>query len=449
MSCHQKEADDMLHSQHYNWEGELFEHHGKTIRLGKNSLLNNFCIGVSSNYPRCTSCHIGYGWKDEGFDRANPENLDCLVCHDTTGTYEKFPPGAGYPVYEEEVKVFGKGEEAKEFKKVNLLEVARKVGEPSNANCGACHFYGGGGHNVKRGDLTKSLIHAAPDIDIHMGNPDPSKRLRCIDCHKSPDKHDIRGSSHGTAPNKGAQLRCSDCHGEEPHKGRMLNMLNRHAQTVSCETCHIPIYSKGHPTKTWWDWTTAGDKKKEARKDANGMALYSWQKGDFLWGMNLRPEYLWFNGKTDYYLMGEAIEKPEEIFSFNTPYGSFNEAQARIHPFKVMRGKQFYDKQTKMILLPNLFGKDGYWTTLDWDRSFRIGMDSVGQPYSGSYAELETQMFWPLEHMVAPAKKALKCRDCHAKGQEKSIWDWNALGYPGDPVKTGFTRKTQGIIQPE
>lgn len=62
--------------------------------------MNNFCINIQSNEPRCTSCHAGYGWKDKTFDFSNPHNVDCLACHEQTGTYHKFPTGAGNPVAE-------------------------------------------------------------------------------------------------------------------------------------------------------------------------------------------------------------------------------------------------------------------------------------------------------------------------------------------------------------
>ncbi len=55
--------------------------------MGKNGLtLNNFCISIHSNEPRCASCHVGYGWKDASFDFSSEEKVDCLVCHDRTGT---------------------------------------------------------------------------------------------------------------------------------------------------------------------------------------------------------------------------------------------------------------------------------------------------------------------------------------------------------------------------
>ena len=35
--------------------------------------------------------------KDATFDFSDPGNVDCLVCHDTTGTYKKLPAAAGHP----------------------------------------------------------------------------------------------------------------------------------------------------------------------------------------------------------------------------------------------------------------------------------------------------------------------------------------------------------------
>src|SRR5690606_24804870 len=101
---------------------------------------------VPSNYPRCTSCHAGYGWKDKDFDFSNEENVDCLVCHDNSGTYKKIPTGAGMP-----------------DENVDLLKVAQSVGKTSRNNCGICHFDGGGGTGVKHGDLDDSLYDPEPE----------------------------------------------------------------------------------------------------------------------------------------------------------------------------------------------------------------------------------------------------------------------------------------------
>jgi len=89
ISCHEEQAEDMLNSVHWNWAGSTIHvlgHEGK-VNIGKKNLINNFCIATTTNEPRCTSCHAGYGWKDDTFDFSNKSNIDCLVCHDTTGKY--------------------------------------------------------------------------------------------------------------------------------------------------------------------------------------------------------------------------------------------------------------------------------------------------------------------------------------------------------------------------
>ena len=62
---------------------------------GKSTLLvNNYCLTIiGGNTEGCTRCHAGYGFKDKSFDFTKQENVDCLVCHDTTGDYEKVKGG--------------------------------------------------------------------------------------------------------------------------------------------------------------------------------------------------------------------------------------------------------------------------------------------------------------------------------------------------------------------
>jgi len=55
-------------------------------------------------------------------------------------------------------------------------------------------------------------------------------------------------------------------------------------------------------------------------------------------------------------------------------------------------------------------------------------------PYSGEYGFAHTTMFWPQTHMVSPKSEALQCKACHSEGGRM---DWEALGYPGDPIKWG------------
>ncbi|MBE0644372.1 MAG: tetrathionate reductase family octaheme c-type cytochrome [Bacteroidetes bacterium] len=420
LGCHEDAGTDILLTRHWNWLGtEIQDGKRGAIRIGKQNLINNFCIAVSSNWPRCTSCHIGYGWKDASFDHSDPANIDCLVCHDQSGTYKKSPTGAGMPA-----------------DGVDLVTAAQSVGKPTRKNCGACHFDGGGGSGVKHGDLDDSMYAPTRELDVHMGGMD----MQCIDCHTT-EKHKISGASHGSMAANENHITCMNCHDEEVHSKALLN---KHIATVACETCHIPAFARKEPTKTWWDWSAAGQDRPE-EKDKYGKEVYSKMKGAFRWEKNVIPAYRWFNGGADYYRQGEVID-PAKPVQLNTLRGSIKEASAKIAPFKIMRGSQPYDGEFRTLIVPRLFGSDGYWKTFDWVSAARIGMVSAGLEFSGSVEFTETEMAWPINHMVAPKEKALHCTSCHGKQGEKRL-DWKALGYGKDPITRGSRFKQKLVTE--
>ncbi len=413
IECHEEEATNFLHTRHWNWLGDEFEKegHGK-VRLGKKNIINNFCIAVSSNEPRCTSCHPGYGWKDNTFDFTNKENIDCLVCHDQTGTYKKVPTEAGMP-----------------DPKVDLLAVAKSVGKSSVNTCGSCHFNGGGGASVKHGDLDPSLLQKDKNIDVHMGG----QGMSCSDCHTASD-HKISGASHASMTEGKNHISCQNCHeGAKIHKNEKINT---HMESLACETCHIPAIGRNNATKTWWDWSTAGTREDE--KGPDGHDVYAKKKGDFKWESNVIPTYKWTNGKVDYYLAGDKVDDTK-VLELNILKGDISDPNSKIAPFKVMRGKQPYDPVNKYLIIPKLFGKDGYWKTFDWVKASEIGMKSVGLEFSGKVDFIETAMYWSQNHGVTPKEKALKCTDCH--GTKATRIDWASLGYAADPMKKGGRKK--------
>ncbi len=421
LQCHEEVGDDILKTQHWNWLSSKKVKRGyKRVRIGKANILNNYCVAVISNWPRCTSCHIGYGWKDKSFDFTKKENIDCLVCHDRTGTYKKFPTKAGYPVTKKTVFM-----KKKTFFPPDYEKIARNVGKPTRNNCGTCHFYGGGGDAVKHGDLDSGLKSPDKDLDVHMGG----MNFSCTKCHKS-ESHNIMGALHASLALGANHLGCTDCHKDKVHEN---DTLNKHLSSVACQTCHIPEFARAQPTKMWWDWSTAGENRKMT-KDKYGKLTWHKKKGSFRWEKNVVPEYFWYNGKQDSHIIGDKIKDPNKVFVFNRQHGSIKDPKARIMPFKVMRGIQAYDKVNKRLIVPHLFGKGGFWKTWDWNRSFRSGMKQAGLPYSGSYGWIKTEMLWPINHMVAPKSEALDCNDCHS---EKGRLNWKALGYKGDPKKFG------------
>jgi octaheme c-type cytochrome (tetrathionate reductase family) len=420
LACHADQAQDFMKTVHWTWSSPQTRD-GKAVELGKRNAVNNFCLALTSNEPRCTSCHAGYGWKDGSFDFGRAELVDCLVCHDTTGTYLKIPTGAGAPVLQDMEWPKGSG---KTMKAVDLVAVAQRVGKTSRASCGACHFYGGGGDHVKHGDLDSSLARPARARDVHMAVEGTD--MSCTGCHRS-EKHVIPGKALSVSLSGGGEtLDCTSCHAGKAHKKNAL--LDKHAERVACQTCHIPSFARDLPTKVWWDWSTAG-KDQPPSRDANGMPLYDKMKGDFRWAKDVRPTYLWFNGSVDRYLLGEAIQ-PGQVTYLNRPRGDRQDPSARITPFKLMEGRQPFDPGTNTIVVANLFG--GYWKHYDWVKASADGMKAAGLPFSGTVGFADTRMYWKVNHMVVPKAQALKCADCHgAKGR----LDWKALGYPGDPGK--------------
>ncbi len=406
--CHEESGNEVLQTRHWKWLGDEFELPDRgMVRMGKRNIINNFCIAIPSNWPRCTSCHVGFGWKDDDFDFSNAENIDCLVCHEQTGTYVKVPTAAGMPA-----------------DSVDLLAVAQSVALPTRANCGTCHFEGGGGNAVKHGDLDKSLLNATTELDVHIGGLD----FECIECHQS-TSHKISGASHGSMARGVKHFSCEQCHDSEPHG---ITRLNKHSSRISCETCHIPTIGRGGATKVWWDWSLAG-KDTALGTDESGNPLYDKKKGEFKWAADFIPEYRWFNGRAEYYFIGDQIDPTNQVISLNQPEGDKKDPKAKIYPFKKMRGKQMFDKQSKMILIPKLFGENGFWKTYDWEIAFAEGMKSVNLDYSGSYDIIETEFYIPVNHTVAPKSKSLKCMDCHHKTRGRL--NWKELGYAGDPMR--------------
>ncbi len=418
--CHEETGDEILQSRHWNWLGSnISDTAAAVVTRGKQNLINNFCIAVPSNWPRCTSCHISYGWKDERFDFNSPENIDCLVCHDQTGTYFKSPTGAGMP-------------EAG----VDLLKVAQSVGKPTRINCGYCHFDGGGGTGVKHGDMDNSLYHPTEEVDFHMG----ALEFECTDCHETKN-HQIAGGSHGSMASGENLISCENCHDAAPHQ---KELLNEHYKSVACETCHIPTYARKEPTKIWWDWSKTGEDRQE-EKDEFGKEKYDKKKGEFIWAKNVVPEYFWYNGKAEYYTIGEKITSAK-LVKLNILNGSISDPESKISPFKVMRGKQPFDPVNKYLIVPHLYGEKGYWNTFDWVSASEIGMKEVELEFSGQVDFIETEMYWPINHMVMNADNALKCTSCHGKGGEHRL-NWKALGYPDDPIKKGGREKNKLIKQ--
>ncbi len=409
ISCHNERHHEVMSSSHWNWDRETVRANGDTVMFGKKDAINNFCISITSNTWKCTSCHAGYGWKDNTFDFGEAKNVDCIVCHDNTGSYKKDPLGSGMPL-DKKIKSNGKVHFP-----VKLGYVAQNVGTPTVDNCGKCHFYGGGGDNVKHGDLSSDLYHADKNMDVHMDQA--GNNMSCVDCHET-NQHNMEGKVYSVSSANKDRMSCQKCHTDAPH---VNNTLNKHTEKVACQTCHIPEYAKGVPTKMNWDWSTTGrlDENGEAilEKDSTGMVVYKSAKGSFEWATHVKPEYVWFNGKAEHYMAGDLIEDTTAVLQINTLLGEYNDADSKIIPVKVHRGKQIIDPVNKMLITPHVYGHDStaYGEGFNWVWASAAGMKESNLPFSGEYSFISTEMYWPINHMVSPSGESLTCIECHSR----------------------------------
>lgn len=264
----------------------------------------------------------------------------------------------------------------------------------------------------------------------------------CVKCHTATE-HEIEGrfysmpatTTHELAMPKDnpSRIACESCHSLRPHKTDPK--LNDHTARIACETCHVPLFALQKPTLVTWDWSTAGNFKEDhkyiVKKDELGMVSYHTKKGDLGWAKNVTPEYEWFNGVITHVEVTDTIDDSYPV-RLTVIHGDQNDPQARITPFKILRGKQVYDAGNKTLVVPKLFGPKGsgaYWKDFDWQESVAAGQKAIGQKFSGELGFIETEYLRPVAHMIPPKEKSLSCESCHSRNGR--LKDLNGFYMPG------------------
>ncbi len=500
VSCHQKQAADFMATVHWTWKGptpQLFSITNPSQAknpgtVGKGTLINNFCVATASNDKRCDQCHAGYGGDpdlakpqksargylvfdaaDAGADSSIPlaNRVDCLVCHsDPTAGYTKDPKNFGNPAATS-----------------NLALSAQMIIKPTRTNCGACHFFAGGGDNVKL--MGSSLKNPSASIDVHMG-----RGMDCADCHAQTG-HRFKGAAVHVPVNNG-RVQCTDCHGTSPHTGKVQStgeQLDTHTAKMACQTCHIPRFSRGQFGKTNWDWSTVGNNSLGVAgvvtskvndlgvTDAAGtpVTTYDYIKGNFVWQRNIVPAYAWSNGtsvhmtttdKLDLTMLGLGPDDASRI-NLGSPLGARTDPMSKIAPYKLMRGRQgvYIDGPDSFVLAQNVFGPNSLWGVLQapgytftsqaamdtlWGSVFSRGAAAAGQVATGTtLAKFDpgtgrgwdwrnTKLYLDLNHEVAPKNLALgasgACTDCHSATPKLPLCELYA----------GATPKPWGVVCP-
>jgi len=433
LECHEKQATDFMKTTHWTFAGT--PNHIKGMEndkklYGKKNMINNFCTSPFNGpdgltHESCFKCHPGYGWTRSKFDLTDKTKVDCLVCHAQKGEYERASVGCGV----DEVMI--------KRGVMDLEKAAQSVANPTNKNCGSCHFYGGGGDAVKNAALDSTLLKADKKQDVHMASKAKGGLgMNCVDCHKTKE-HRISGAS-SQLPHFDARTNCEDCHSgaKAPHKkSKNAAILAKHIDGVACQTCHIPVFAKGQPNKLAWFWEDVGRKDlDEDKEDENEKEVFAKKKGTFKWGKNVVPVYRWYNGKITKYMLGDKIADPSKPVVFTHPDGNINDKKAKIFPYKYYQGSMPMDSKFKYISTFQQY--ESLWIDYNWEKALVQGSKCSDYclPYSGKYQFVKTEAFLSVAHEVSPKEDALQCGECHMGGKRM---DWAALGYKGDPMQVG------------
>jgi len=427
LECHSDQAKDFIKTTHWKWQGTPNHIQGmenSSKEYGKSNMVNAVCTSIEGGkdgivHEQCSKCHAGYGWTRTNYDFNDTGKVDCLICHAQKGNYSRAVGGTI------DKKAIEKGS-------MNLELAAKSVGVPSRNNCGSCHYFGGGADSVKVPGIETTLEKKSRKLDVHMGTKaSGGKDMACQTCHVTKN-HKISGASSMSA-HYDARVLCENCHNgsNAPHqKSKNGAVIGKHLNSVACQTCHIPYFARSQATRMEWYWSDAGKNlKSEEQFDKE---TYEKKFGRFRWGMNEKPVYAWYNGKVERYMKGDVIADPSKPVVVMKPAGTILEKNAKIYPYKLLLGDLPMDSSYKYLSIFQHY--KSFWVDFDWDKALKGGALGSGLPYSGKYQFVKTVSYFGLSHEVAPKEEALSCKECHG---DAARMDWKALGYKGDPMKTG------------
>ncbi|MER2598802.1 MAG: cytochrome c3 family protein [Caldilineales bacterium] len=384
--CHGNIANDVVHSVHYTWGGQLDRYN---LVAGSNARIN--WLGMLSEKLEiaggCGRCHIGSGnlpsLPGETVSREDSEGIDCLICHSPG-----YDVSLRFPVQTEDGTW--------QLTQDRRLLAARQAQRPLTENCVRCH------QNVGGGPASPSEIPFASDTHGEGSKPDVhmDAGMTCVDCHAALE-HKVLGSS----PNLAGEdlpdhtLSCESCHSDKPHANSILD--NQHTR-LDCRTCHIT----GTGGLTARDWTTP------ARLDPI-TGLY--QPTDTTSAANsVQPALLWFDGK--------------KAGNDGMISGSPADLAAQLQPFKLLRATVPVDARSNEPIPLKL---ETFYQTGDLDAAVKKGALEAEMDYSGQWTTATFTTTIQLSHGVGSKEQARGCQECHVPN---GLVDFAAMGYNADEV---------------
>jgi hypothetical protein len=436
ISCHAVAAQEMLGTLHMKWAGptpEVTNAGGKTLGKAIGGI-NTFCTYAMSSKGSCFNCHVRSDGNAPHAPTAN--DVDCLMCH--SDTYQRrfvADPASSVTVTNvlglTKTYTFGLVEPDGDYVSepdfalmppgVTMVDIARTVHRPTRQSCLRCHAKAGGSDWAKRGDMGLSSASPTVDQDFHMSPG--GANLACTACHKA-TSHKIGGRGIDLRQTEAPKPVCSTCHGAAPHASATTN---RHAGgRLSCQVCHIRTFGKGGATEMSRDWTVPVWSPPFC--NAQGGFV-----GEEVKLSNVLPEYVWFDGTSYVYNVGETIAPDATgIYRMAKANGRIFDGKSKIVPvkrhFSVM---PLHSSGT--IIAPTIMWM---FMTGDFDQAVRKGMEEQG--LTGSYTLVNVDAEMLIAHGVDPKAKAPTCAQCHTSTTgitTNGMLPFAKLGYHQWPAK--------------
>lgn len=411
IACHKTAGTDMLNTLHMKWAGPTpFVTNGGGASLGKAVKgINTFCSYAMSSKGTCFNCHVR---ADGNAPHAPNENdVDCLMCHNDTYV-RKFvvDPNSSVTVtnvlgiqktyYFGVVEPDGDNVTAPDFflmpPDVTMVDIARNVHRPTRNSCLRCHAKAGGSDWAKRGDMGINSSAPTVDQDVHMSQSGPD--LTCTSCHVA-TSHKIGGRGIDLRQTEAPNPTCWGCHTTKPHQDARLN---RHANNqVSCQVCHIRTFGKGGATEMSRDWLSPV----WSPPFCNGQGGFV---GHEIKTANVKPEYVWFDGTSYVYNVGETIKpNASNVYTMAKANGKIFDGISKIVPIK-RHGSNVPLHSSGKIVPPVIMWM---FMTGDFDRAVQEGMKEQG--LTGSYTMVNADAEMLITHGVEPKTNAPTCTTCH------------------------------------
>jgi len=392
LQCHSAEAHEVHGSVMYQWKGETPDMVNGEAPQGKNAgAVNSYCISILGNWDACGNCHVGLGAKPQ--DEATPEqlaNIDCMLCHQQA--YRR-------------KKVDGVFVPDTDAMAVSMDQAARGVHRPVRSNCLQCHAKAGGGDAVKRGDITLAHADTADfSFDVHMSTTGAD--LMCQSCHTFTD-HKVAGKGSDLRPtDSDVTVECSNCHSGMAAGDHEGNYLNRHAERVACQTCHIPTYAKDAADSAATEATEVYRTWIDTHSEAAPFHPIMDKVNDLV------PEYRFWNRLSDNYLLGDvaAVDPQTGRYPTSRPLGDVDDPDSKLYAFKYKTAQQPMANSTGQLIA---LDTSVFFATGDGAAATEQGLANMGFSADEPYSWVETDTYQMLNHEVSPSGQALECGDCH------------------------------------